>query len=73
LKRYYKRKSQRKSKLYNREAFKELVNRYGLIDLTKYVPDWQPVKAWDENCRKAVCGKIACTVWRGEQMISIVS
>ena len=45
LKRYYKRKSQRKSKLYNRGAFKELVNRYGLIDLTKYVPDWQPVKA----------------------------
>jgi group II intron reverse transcriptase/maturase len=45
LTRYYKRKSQRKSKLYNRGAFKELVNRYGLIDPTKYVPVWQPVKA----------------------------
>ncbi|QII11753.1 hypothetical protein KsCSTR_23740 [Candidatus Kuenenia stuttgartiensis] len=45
LPRYYKRKSQRRSKLYNRGAFKELVNRYGLIDPTKYVPARQPVKA----------------------------
>ncbi len=45
LTRYYKRKSQRRSKLYNRGAFKELVNRYGLIDPTKYVPVRQPVKA----------------------------
>ena len=45
LTRYYKRKSQRRSKLCNRGAFKELVNRYGLIDPTKYVPVRQPVKA----------------------------
>ncbi|MBE7445876.1 MAG: hypothetical protein HS132_11745 [Planctomycetia bacterium] len=46
LTRYYnKRKSQRRSKLYNRGAFKELVNRYGPIDPTKYVPVRQPVKA----------------------------
>ena len=36
LTRYYKRKSQRKSKLYNRGAMKVLVERYGLIDPSKY-------------------------------------
>lgn len=36
LQRYYKRKSQRKSKLYRRKAFKVLINKYGLIDPTKY-------------------------------------
>lgn len=36
LTRYYKRKSQRKSKLHNRGAFKVLVSKYGLIDPTKY-------------------------------------
>lgn len=34
--RYYKRKSQRKSKLYGRKAFDVLVKKYGLIDPTKY-------------------------------------
>ena len=36
LSRFYKRKSQRKSKLYNQGAFKVLVNKHGLIDPTKY-------------------------------------
>lgn len=36
LTRYYKRKSQRKSKLYNRGAMRVLVDKYGLIDPTKY-------------------------------------
>ena len=36
LQRYYKRKSQRKSKLYNRGAMRVLVNKYGLVDPTKY-------------------------------------
>lgn len=36
LMRFYKRKSQRKSKLYNRGAFRVLVSKYGLIDPTKY-------------------------------------
>lgn len=36
LMRFYKRKSQRKSKLHNRGAFKVLVSKYGLIDPTKY-------------------------------------
>jgi len=35
LNRYYKRKSQRKSKLYRQGAFEELVEKYGLIDPTK--------------------------------------
>jgi len=38
LQRYYKRKSQRKCKLYNRGALKVLVQKYGLIDPTKYTP-----------------------------------
>lgn len=37
LYRYYKRKSQRKCKLYNRGAFDYLVKHYGLIDPTKYI------------------------------------
>ncbi len=36
LQRYYKRKSQRKCKLYNRGAMRVLVNKYGLIDPSKY-------------------------------------
>ena len=36
LTRYYKRKSQRKCKLYNQGAFKVLVSRYGLIDPSKH-------------------------------------
>ncbi len=36
LQRYYKRKSQRKCKLYNQGALRVLVNKYGLIDPTKY-------------------------------------
>jgi len=36
LQRYYKRKSQRKCKLYNQGAMRVLVNRYGLIDPSKY-------------------------------------
>ena len=38
LQRYYKRKSQRKCKLYNRGAFGVLVQKYGLIDPSKYSP-----------------------------------
>ena len=45
LTRYYKRKSQRKSALYNRGAMRVLVSRYGLIDPTKYSFTRQPVKA----------------------------
>ena len=36
LTRYYRRKSQRKCKLYNQGAFTVLVSKYGLIDPTKY-------------------------------------
>lgn len=36
LRRYYNRKSQRKCKLYNQGAMQVLVNKYGLIDPTKY-------------------------------------
>ena len=36
LQRYYKRKSQRKSKLYRRKAYDVLIHKYGLIDPTKY-------------------------------------
>jgi hypothetical protein len=45
LRRYYKRKSQRKCKLYNQGAFKVLVERYGLIDPTQYALTRQLVKA----------------------------
>jgi len=45
LYRYYKRKSQRKSKLCNRGAFQYLVDKYGLIDPTKYVCGMTTVKA----------------------------
>jgi RNA-directed DNA polymerase len=38
LYRYYKRKSQRKSKLYRQGAFEILVDKYGLIDPSKYHP-----------------------------------
>ena len=37
LQRFYKRKSQRKCKLYNRGAFQYLVDYYNLIDPTKYI------------------------------------
>lgn len=36
LYRYYNRKSQRRSRLYGTQAFEQLVNKYGLIDPTKY-------------------------------------
>jgi RNA-directed DNA polymerase len=36
LNRYYQRKSQRKCRLYGQKAFETLVQRYGLIDPTKY-------------------------------------
>ncbi len=36
ISRYYKRKSQRKCKLHNRGALRVLVNKYGLIDPSKY-------------------------------------
>lgn len=36
LKRYYSRKSQRKSKLFSQKAFDVLVRKYGLIDPSKY-------------------------------------
>ncbi len=45
LARFYKRKSQRKCKLYNRGAFDVLVNEYGLVDPASYVPKWRTVKA----------------------------
>ena len=45
LQRYYKRKSQRKCKLYNRGAFGILVQKYGLIDPTKYAPKLTLVNA----------------------------
>ncbi len=45
LTRYYKRKSQRKCKLHNRGALRVLVNKYGLIDPSKYTLNCQPVKA----------------------------
>jgi len=45
LTRYYKRKSQRKSKLYNQGAFKVLVSKYGLIDPTKYALRCRPGNA----------------------------
>lgn len=35
-KRYYKRKSQRKSKLYSKGAYQILVDRYGLIEVSRY-------------------------------------
>jgi group II intron reverse transcriptase/maturase len=37
INRYYKRKSQRKCKLYGHKAFEVLVTKFGLIDPTKYV------------------------------------
>jgi len=36
LNRYYNRKSQRRSRLYGQQAFEKLVQRYGLIDPTKF-------------------------------------
>jgi RNA-directed DNA polymerase len=36
--RYFNRKSQRKSRLYRKQAFEILVNKYGLIDPIKYSP-----------------------------------
>lgn len=45
LSRFYKRKSQRPSKLYNQGAFDVLVRKYGLIDPTKYACTATTVKA----------------------------
>jgi hypothetical protein len=55
--RYYYRKSQRKCKLYGQNAFEELVNKYNLIDPTKFAINRVTVKTFDERYRKAVCGK----------------
>lgn len=38
LLRYFHRKSQRKSRLYRKQAFELLVHKYGLIDPIKYSP-----------------------------------
>ena len=43
LTRFYKRKSQRKCKLYNQGAFRVLVKKYGLIDPAKYALNRHPV------------------------------
>jgi RNA-directed DNA polymerase len=59
---YYKRKSQRKSRLFRQDAFVQLVKQYGLIDPTKYSLARLPVKANEEVYVKAVCGKTARTV-----------
>jgi len=45
LTRFYKRKSQRKSKLHNQGAFRVLVDKYGLIDPSKYAPSRPLVNA----------------------------
>jgi RNA-directed DNA polymerase len=45
LQRYYKQKSQRKSKLYNRGAMSVLIEQYGLINPVKYGYVGRPVKA----------------------------
>lgn len=47
LQRYYKRKSQRASRLYRRKVFEELVSRCGLIDPTKMLRSPAPVKVLD--------------------------
>lgn len=63
LNRYFKRKSQRKSRLYGQKAFEVLTTKFGLIDPIKYArPSVSTVKAFDEIYRKAVCGKTARTV-----------
>ena len=60
--RYYNRKSQRKCRLYGQKAFEVLVNKFGLIDPTKYcIKVGSLVKADDEIYRKAVCGKTVDT------------
>jgi len=61
LNRFYRRKSQRKCKLSRQNAYEKLVRYYGLYDLYAGSVD-EHVKAWKELCRKAVCGKTACTV-----------
>lgn len=45
LMRYYNRKSQRKSRLYRQDAFKVMVEKYNLIDPTKYSVSVLTVKA----------------------------
>jgi RNA-directed DNA polymerase len=45
LNRYYRRKSQRKSKLYNRRAYETLVSKYGLIELSKCSFNLTPANA----------------------------
>ena len=44
LRRFYKRKSQRKSKLYTKGAMDHLIKHYGLIDPSKYFPKRLTVK-----------------------------
>lgn len=45
LNRFYKRKSQRKCKLYSKGALDYLIERYGLIDVSRYNSDGETVKA----------------------------
>lgn len=45
INRFYKRKSQRKCKLYSKRALDYLIERYGLIDVTRYNPNGSTVKA----------------------------
>lgn len=46
LRRYYRRKSQRRSKLYRRKAFDVLVRKYGLVDPSKQVPQPGPCECF---------------------------
>jgi group II intron reverse transcriptase/maturase len=63
LNKYFKRKSQRKCRLYGQKAFEILTSKFGLIDPTQYHFRFaHTVNASDELCRKAVCGKTARTV-----------
>jgi RNA-directed DNA polymerase len=59
---YYKRKSQRKSRLFRQDVFVQLVKQYGRIDPTKYSLTRLPVKANEEVYVKALGGKTARTV-----------
>lgn len=63
LHRYYRRKSQRRCRLYGQNAFEVLIANYGLIDPSNYAsPLHSLVNTHDEFYRKAVCGKTARTV-----------
>ena len=62
LTRYFHRKSQRKSRLYRKQAFELLVTKFGLIDPLKYSPAIEGERLRRMISRKAVCGKTARTV-----------